>query len=414
MPKNHLRRPFSVLWLGICLWSLTPFANAQDGRIVLRAGTVIDGKGGALQNATLVIEGPRIVQVDTAARGTRPTYDFSNLTVLPGLIDTHVHISAHFGKEGRRATGGETPAEEILYAVENAYTTLLAGFTTIQSIGARSDLELRAAIARGKLLGPRLLTSIEPINETTGTPEQIREFVRKLVAEGADVIKLFASKSIREGGGPTMTFEQVQAACQEARAAGKRTWVHAHAAEAMLNAVRGGCFAITHGSQATDEVLAAMAQRGVYFEPNIGLLYQNYLENKNRYLGIGNYTEEGFAFMEKAIPLSLDVFKRSLKMRGLKLVMGTDAGAGAHGQNAREIIYRVQEAGQTSMEAIQGATSMAAEALGMQDRIGSIAVGMEADLIAVEGDPLRDITALRRVVFVMKAGKVYKNSRPEL
>lgn len=414
--KRTVSRPFSVMWLGVCLWSLGLFANAQEGRIVIRAGTVLDGKGGALRNATLVIEGARILQVDAAARGTRPTYDFSNLTVLPGLIDTHVHIRAHFGKDGRPTNVGETPEEGILYTVENAYTTLLAGFTTIQSLGARSDLELRAAIARGKLPGPRLLTAIEPIRETTGTPEQIRQFVRKLVAEGADVIKLFASKSSREGGGPTMSFEQVQAACQEARAAGKRTWVHAHAAEAMLNAVRGGCFAITHGSLATDEVLAAMAQHGVYFEPNIGLVLQNYLENKNRYLGydfgLGPYTEEAFALMEKRIPGDLDLFKRSLKVKGLKLLMGTDAVAGAHGQNAREIIYRVQQGGQTSMEAIQGATSLAAEALGMQDRIGSIAAGMEADLIAVEGDPLRDITALRRVVFVMKGGKVYKNSGP--
>jgi imidazolonepropionase-like amidohydrolase len=155
-----------------------------------------------------------------------------------------------------------------------------------------------------------------------------------------------------------------------------------------------------------------MAARGVFFEPNIGLLLQNYLENKDRYLGIGNFTESGFALMEKGVPQSLAMFRRALSVKGLKLVMGTDAGAGAHGQNAREIVYRVQNGGQSAMDAIVGATSLAAEALGMKETIGVIAPGFEADLIAVDGDPLTDITALRRVVFVMKGGRVLKNIAP--
>ena len=403
-----MRRQLSPFWFAVCVLSLSGFTNAQEGSVVIRAGRLIDGKGGVTRNATVVVEGSRIARVNSAA-GTRATYDFSNLTVLPGLIDTHAHIAAHFGKDGRASNAGETPSEQMLHAAENAYITLMAGFTTIQSVGSTFDVELRAAISRGRLPGPRLLTSIQPINETTGTPEQIRQFVRRMAAEGADVIKLFASKSIREGGGPTMTFEQVQAACQEAKSVGKRTWVHAHAPEAMMNAVRGGCFAITHGSQATDEALQAMAERGVYFEPNIGLLAQNYIENKAHYFGIGNFNEAGFAFMEKGIPMNLAMFRRALKIRSLKLIMGTDAGAGAHGQNAREITYRVLEAGQGATDAIKSATSLAAESIGLQDKVGSIAAGMEADLIAVNGDPLRDITALRRVVFVMKGGKVYKN-----
>lgn len=394
-------------WFAVCVLCLSGLATAQESPIVIRAGTLIDGKGSVTRNATVVVEGSRIARVNTA--GTRATYDFSNLTVLPGLIDTHAHIAAHFGKDGRASNAGETASEQMLYAAENAYITLMAGFTTIQSVGAPLDVELRAAIARGRLPGPRLLTSIQPVDQTTGTPAQIREFVRRMAAEGADVIKLFASKSIREGGGPTMTFEQVQAACEEAKSIGKRTWVHAHAPEAMMNAVRGGCFAITHGSQATDEALRAMAERGVYFEPNIGLLLQSYIENKANYLGIGNFNEAGFAFMEKGIPMNLEMFRRALKIKDLKIIMGTDAGASAHGQNAREITFRVLEAGQSAADAIKSATSLAAESLGMQDRIGSIAAGMEADLIAVNGDPLRDITALRRVAFVMKGGKVYKN-----
>ena len=226
------------------------------------------------------------------------------------------------------------------------------------------------------------------------------------------MVKIFASRSIREGGGQTLTQAQIDAACDEAKKLGKRTWVHAHADSAARAAAMAGCWAVTHGTQVTDETLALMAARGIFFEPNVGLLLQNYIENKDRYLGIGNFTESGFALMERGVPQSLAMFKRARAVKGLKLIMGTDAGAGAHGQNAREIVYRVQAGGQTPMEAIVGATSLAAEALGMKDTIGVIAPGSEADLIGVNGDPLTDITALRRVVFVMKAGKVLKNIAP--
>jgi imidazolonepropionase-like amidohydrolase len=325
------------------------------------------------------------------------------------LIDTHVHINTHFGKNGRATSDDETPEESMLYEAENAYAMLLNGFTTAQCIGSRLDLPLRAAIARGVLPGPRLLTSLAPVTESTGTPDQIRKFVRQIVADGADVVKIFASKSIREGGGQTLTQAHVDAACDEAKKLGKRTWVHAHADSAVRAAAIAGCWAVTHGTQVTDDTLALMAVRGTFFEPNIGLLLQNYLENKDRYLGIGNFTESGFALMEKGVPLSLAMFKRAIAVKGLKLVMGTDAGAGAHGQNAREIVYRVQKGGQAAMDAIVGATSLAAEALGMKDSIGVIARGYEADMIAVDGNPLTDITALRRVVFVMKGGRVVRN-----
>jgi imidazolonepropionase-like amidohydrolase len=166
---------------------------------------------------------------------------------------------------------------------------------------------------------------------------------------------------------------------------------------------------VTHGSQVTDATLAFLAERGTYFEPNIGLLLQNYLKNRDRFFGIGNFNEEGFAFMAKGVPLNLEMFKRAIRVNRLKILMGTDAGAGAHGRNAEEIIYRVQNAGQPAGDALVNATSLNAEALGMADRIGSIAPGQEADLIGVDGDPVKDITALRRVVFVMKGGRVYKN-----
>ena len=385
-------------------------AAAQDRPITLRAQSAFDGRGRVVPNATVVVQGGKIVRI-TSDPAETATFDLRGLTLLPGLVDTHVHLDTHFGKDGRATSQGETPTQSILYEAENAYATLMAGFTTVQSIGSPSDADVRAAIARGIVPGPRLLTSIRPVNENTGSPEQIREFVRAVKNAGADLVKLFASKSIREGGAQTMTDAQIQAACSEAAALGLRSWVHAHSPTAMRAASLAGCTAIAHGSQAIDEVLKLMAERGTYFEPNIGLVSQNYLENKSRYLGIGNFDEEGFAYTEKGIPMKLEMFKRALKVSGLKLIMGTDAGAGAHGRNAEEIVYRVQTAGQRAADALVGATSLNAQALGLGDRIGSLAPGMNADLIAVDGDPLRDITALRRVVFVMKDGNVYRNIR---
>jgi imidazolonepropionase-like amidohydrolase len=189
---------------------------------------------------------------------------------------------------------------------------------------------------------------------------------------------------------------------------GLRTVVHAHAAEAIIRVARAGCSQVEHGAFATDEALKLMKDSGTFFDPNIGLVTQNYLENKAKFLSTtGSYTEEGFAAMEKAMSAKDEMFKRAVKS-GVRMPMGTDAVAGAHGQNAREIIARVKEGGQRPMDAIVAATSLAAESLGLADTIGALAAGFEADIIAVAGDPVADVNALRKVVFVMKGGKVYK------
>src|SRR5262245_11248124 len=399
--------------LVLSLWvALASPAFAQSQAVVIRGASAFDGRGRVIANATIVVRDGKIATVESG--GTTPaTYDLRGLTILPGLIDTHVHLDTHFGADGRATSRGETPPQSILYEAENAYITLMAGFTTVQSIGSPLDVDVRAAIARGVVPGPRLLTSIRPINENSGTPDEIRAFVRKLKADGADLVKLFASKSSREGGAQTMTDAQIQAACAEAKAAGLRTWVHAHSPSSVRAATLAGCTTVTHGSQVTDAELKLMQEHGTYFEPNIGLVSQNYLENKSRYFGIGNFNEEGFAFTEKGIPMKREMFKRALTVSGLKLLMGTDAGAGAHGRSAEEIIYRVQVAGQAARDALRDTTSLNAQSLNLGDRIGSIAPGFAADLVAVDGDPLQDITALRRVVFVMKGGKVYKNVRTQ-
>jgi imidazolonepropionase-like amidohydrolase len=380
---------------------------AQPGRVSIRAGVLLDGRGGAQKDTRIEIDGDRIGAIAQGPGAT--TYDLGRLTVLPGLIDTHVHIGYHFGKDGRADTSGESPAEAALAGVENAWLTLIAGVTTVQSVGAESDADLRGLIARGVVPGPRILTSLGSMSDETGAPDDIRRYVRGRKSAGADLIKIFASKSIREGGAQTMTDAQLEAACGEARALGLRTLVHAHSASAVIAATRAGCTQIEHGALVSDEALALMAERGTYFDPNIGLVLQNYLANKARFLGFGNYTEEGFAYMERAVTSNFAMFTRALAQKGLKMVMGTDAVAGAHGHNADEIIARVRDGGQPPMDALRDATSRAAESLGMSDRLGAIAPGLAADLIAVDGDVLEDITSLKRVVFVMKDGRVVRN-----
>ena len=383
----------------------TVSAQPSGVATTIRAATVIDGRGGITRNTTVSVVNGKIASVGTA--GGSPTIELGNLTLLPGFIDTHVHIGWHFDDKGRYHSGPEPAEQAALYGAENAYVTLMAGFTTVQSVGAMSDKPLRDAINRGVLPGPRILSWLGQISNQKWTTDQIRENIRRLKGEGADLIKIFASASIRDGGVPTLSQEQVDAACGEARAQGLRSMVHAHSPESMLRSARAKCTQVEHGGLANAEALKALADAGIYFDPNIGLVTQNYLENKARFLGIGNYTEEGFASMEKALGLRGPMFTTALKTPGLKIVMGTDAVAGAHGQNAREPIERVRT-GQKPMDAIIGMTSLAAESMGLGKELGAIAMGLNADLVAVDGDPLQDITALQRVRFVMRNGRVYK------
>jgi imidazolonepropionase-like amidohydrolase len=380
-------------------------AVAQEQPIVLRAGTLLDGKGGVRHNAAIVVQNGKIQKIE-AAGGTG--YDLRNLTVLPGLIDTHVHIAWHFGPDGRYQPPDDSPVTALGYTLENAYVTLMAGFTTVQSVGSAIDGPARDAINRGVLPGPRILTALRPLSNAQLTPDQIHEYIRKVAADGADLIKIFASKSMRDGGGRTLSREQIEAACSEAKANGLRTLVHVYDAETIRDVSEAGCTTIEHGTLVSDEVLRLVAARGTYFDPTIGLVTENYLSNKSRYLGIGNYSEEGFASMEKNLPVGLAMFKRALGSGNLKIVYGTDAVAGAHGRNIEGLVYRVQQGGQDPGAAIVSATSLAAESLNLGGKIGAIAPGMEADIIAVEGDPLKDIASLRRVAFVMKGGRIYK------
>ncbi|MHB8503950.1 MAG: amidohydrolase family protein, partial [Candidatus Acidiferrales bacterium] len=197
----------------------TPPVMAQERPIVLKAAAVLDGKGQILRNTIIVVEGGKIVRLGGSIPASAVLYDLTSLTVTPGWIDTHSHIFWHFDN-GRLAGKDEPPVRAMLHVADNAALTLEAGFTTIQSPGSPQDKDLRDAIARGILPGPRILTSLEPLDEKSGPPEKLRELVRERKQQGADFIKLFASKSIREGGTQTMTDEQLQAACGEARELG--------------------------------------------------------------------------------------------------------------------------------------------------------------------------------------------------
>lgn len=388
-------------------------AAAQNQPIVLRVSTLLDGRGHIVHDTAVVVQNGKIVRVDPKASGE--VYDLRGLTVMPGWIDTHEHITWHFGPDGKLAGAGigknEPPEQAVLAMEANAWATLMAGFTTIQSVGAPADIPLRDAIAHGQVPGPRILTAVEPLNgrgPKTGTPEEIRQFVDHDQAMGADLIKIFASESIRQGGGMTLSQEQLNAACGEAKKDGLRTLVHAYG-PAVKAAVDAGCTQVEHGMLMPLSDLKLMAERGTYFDPQAGLVMQNYFDNKAHYLGIGGYTEEGFAAMRKVRPDDVAMFKAAIHTPGLKIVFGTDAVAGAFGHQADELIDRVRDVGQDPMAALVSANSLAAESLGMEKEVGSIAPGLDADIIAIEGDPLKDITAVKRVVFVMKGGTIYKN-----
>jgi imidazolonepropionase-like amidohydrolase len=415
MKKNLLAATGAAL---ACAFAISLRAQSPPPKILLRAGRLADVRTGQiLKDHGILVAGDRIEAVFPFRSGRRADVsgarlvDLSRATVVPGLIDAHVHITWYFNRNGRlhMENDGDTPADAALAAAGNAWRTLLSGFTTVQSVGSDDDAPLRDAIARGLVPGPAVLTSREPLEGSSGPPEKLRELVRDRKRRGADVIKLFASKSIREGGARTMTDEQLSAACGEAKALGLRTLVHAHSAESIRAAVLAGCTQVEHGVFADQAVLSLMAERGTYFDPQCSLIFRNYLDNRQKYIGIGNYDEDGFEAMEKAMPIAVETFRRALATPGLKIVFGTDAVAGAHGRNAEDLVCRVEEGGVKPMDALVGATRINAESLGLGGRIGTIAPGYEADIVAVDGDPSIDVTALRRVVFVMKSGKIVRN-----
>ncbi len=381
----------------------------HDAMLVLTADRVVDGRRGVLEDHGVVVREDRIAAVLPVAElppdGQR--LDFPGGTILPGFIDTHVHLHWHFGADGRY-TRGDPPEVNALHALENGIRMLNAGFTTVQSLGAAVDGPVRDAVNRGIVPGPRIITSLGSLNAGTGGPEEMAAEVHRLADAGADAIKIFASESSRDGGGPTLSQEQLDAACGAANERGLRTLVHAHGPVSATRAANAGCTTIEHGSLLDQATLDVLAERGLFYDPNTYLIVANYLENQDRYLGIGNYTEEGFRLMSENSEGRMGIFGKALATEGLRVVFGTDAVAGAHGQNIREAVARVEHGGQDPADLIVSMTSLAAESLGLGDEIGTVAEGYAADLVVVDGDPTLDVTALGHVRLVVRAGRAYR------
>jgi imidazolonepropionase-like amidohydrolase len=431
----RFRRHFNLLLALLLPFLLPDCANTQNasaptqqrtattsttpGRVYVRAARMFDANAGrVIADAVVVLEGERITQVGAGLsipQGAR-VYDLGDVTLLPGLIDAHTHITYHFDKTGRFGLTGDATAEEALkYAEENARATLEAGFTTIRNLGAggRVDIRLRDEINRGDVRGPRMLVSGEPLTgdelsdvyeDREARLKRVREFVRARVSEGVDVIKVF--EGVNADGSPTFSEGEIRAIVEEAARASLRVAVHAHEAAAVKAAVRGGCASIEHGSFLDSEAVKLLAARHTALVPTL-YLPTHYLEHRERFVAFDPFT---WSFFEKLQANNLANAARA-KKGGVWIVSGSDAVAGLHGQNPRELVWLVK-AGLTPAEALRAATVDDAVLLGLEGKVGEIKPGAFADLIAVPGDPTKDITAVEHVVFVMKSGKVVRSEGP--
>jgi imidazolonepropionase-like amidohydrolase len=388
----------------------TPAVAQRDSAptITIHSAAALDGLGGVVRDAIVTVRAGKIVSVAPAARGaaSRATYELGSATVMPGMIDAHVHPGWYVNRQGTVLHGRDSLhlSESALGQAGNLYATLMAGVTTIQSVGGPEDLELRDAVERGVIPGPRILTSLGQINNPRLSADSLRALVRSFKVQGADLIKLFASAGLGSGGAQTMSDEQIRAVCGEAAALGLRSVVHAISAPSVRASALAGCTEIEHGMFATQAELTLMAEHGTTYDPQVCLVLQNYVDHKD----VFKFSEAAIKTLADAIPVGTEMFRHAIATPGLKIVFGTDAVALAHGHNVEELVCRVRNGGQKPMDAIVSATSAAAGALRLAARTGTLAPGLDADIIAVAGDPTTEIEALRRVVFVMRGGVVYR------
>ncbi len=421
----------------LCAWILAPALAAaapEPSVIVVRAARLIDGRGGApVAPAMVLVEGDRITAVGSglAVPAGARVIDLGGATLLPGLIDLHTHLTDKFGVHWEEVLTTTTPPEAALWGAKNARDTLLAGFTTCREMGPTwpyVDVALRDAIAQGAVPGPRLLVPGNYVSSTGGAgdarqfsiyvdvpivrnladgAEEITKAVRTNFKNGADFIKILATGAVLSKGIPPgaqqYSEEEIRAAVVEANRWGRPVAAHAHGADGIKAAIRAGVRTVDHGSYLDDEAVALLKASGrkTFYVPTL-------YTNDAILNGEGAKIPESEVERARRIrEIAFGAFRRALAA-GIPIGFATDSSVIPHGKNAHEMTIRVG-LGESPMSAIVSATSLNAEIMGWSDRVGSVEKGKLADLVAVSGDPLKDITEMERVRFVMKDGVVYRN-----
>lgn len=421
-----------ILFVIVVLFATVP---ALGQRYILHCGGFVDVKEGAIkQKVSVTVEGNKIINVQngyTSPQSGDSLIDLTQKYVLPGLMDMHVHIESETNPQAYLQKFTLNEADIAFNAALYAKRTLMAGFTTVRDLGGTGvNTSLRKAIERGAVIGPRIYSAGKSIATTGGhadptnsyrkdlmgdpgpaegvinSAEEARKAVRHLYKTGADVIKITATGGVlsvaKDGSGPQFRMEELEAIVETANDYGMITAAHAHGAEGMKRAVEAGITTIEHGTMMTPEIMELMKKKGTYYVPTISA--GKFVAEKAK--------EEGY-YPAVVVPKALEVgpmiqgtFSEAYK-RGVKIAFGTDAGVFPHGDNAKEFEFMV-EAGMKPMEAIQSATIVTARLLRAEDKLGTLEQGKLADIIAVDKNPLQDITALQNVSFVMKDGKIYK------